>query len=377
MTARPMIVVALILLISSTLTGCATLLQTTPLPEGFALKKVAKSEPGTPFAANRRGSLASVTGNGIEITDADGSSRTISGDKATLLCFSPGGNRLAAATPTDNGTVVRLFDLEGKLLGETAIAERVTSMTWRTGEELLAASLTIKKFTFGAQLTSRLYQWDGQTAPLATTLSDVTVRPPVGKIPQEVLYRSLILAVSPYGDEIAYSSLRDPPLFTPYLKVATRHIETGAEHDVAKTSIGSGNIIYTPDGESLIVSDAQAMTRRISVPGGKETFAWPSPGSNAALSPSGNYTFLDGQLYHEGKTIVSFPPQTRGAFLPDGSGLAVSYEGKLYLVTGLRDKASAPPSADMDRLLKLRRLRSQGLITEQEYQAQKQKEAAK
>ncbi|HBA86920.1 MAG TPA: hypothetical protein DCZ75_02720 [Geobacter sp.] len=376
MTARRLIV-ALILLLSSALGGCSTAMQGTPLPDGFSLKKVADSVPGSPFAANRDGTLASVTKGGLEITDVDGSSRNIASESASLLCFSPGGSRLAAAMPIDNGTLLRLFDLEGKLLGETAIKERVTSMAWRSTEEVLAASLGINKFTFGSQLISRLYRWDGLTPPLATTLSDVTVRPPVGKMPQETIYGSLSIAVSPYGDEIAFSALRDPPLFTPYLRISTRHMETGTEHEVAKTSVGSGGIIYTPDGESLVVSDAHAMTRKLALPDGKETDAWPTPGSNSALSPSGEYAFLDGRLYHSGKVIATFPPQTRGTFIPDGSGLALSLDGKLYLVKGLQDRPAPPLPAGLDRLLKLRRLRSLGLISEQEYRAQKKKETAK
>jgi len=359
------------------LAGCTTLMQGAPLPEGFALKKVTKADRGTPFAVNRSGAFAAISKGGIEITDPDGSGRKIAREAASALCFSPAGDRLAAALPTENGTMLRLFDLEGNVIGETAIPERVTSIAWRSEQQVLAASLSIKKFTFGSELTSRLYQWDGLTPPAAVTLSDVTVRPPVGKLPPEQLFNSLSIAVSPYGDEIAYSQLKDPPLFTPYLRIAIRHLETGAEREVGKTSVGSGGILYTPDGESLLVGDAQSLTRKLSLPEGKELYAWPSPGSHSALSPSGSYTFLDGLLYQDGRTIATFPPQTRGAFLPDGSGLVLSYDGKVFLVSGLKDRAAALPTEDLDRLLKLRRLRSMGLITEKEYRAQKQKEPAR
>ena len=359
------------------LTGCTTLMQGAPLPDGFELKKVTKANPGTPFAVNRNGAFATITKGGIEITEADGSGRNIAREAASALCFSPAGDRLAVALPTEQGTLLRLFDLEGKVLGETTIPEQVTSIAWRSEQQVLAASLSIKKFTFGSELTSRLYQWDGLTPPLGTTLSDVTVRPPVGKLPPEQLFNSLAIAVSPYGDEIAYSQLKDPPLFTPYLRIAVRHLETGAEREVGKTSLGSGAVLYTPDGESLLVGDAQSLTRKLSLPDGKEIDAWPSPGSHSALSPSGSYIFLDGRLYQNGHTITTFPPQTRGAFLPDGSGLALSYDGKLFLVTGLKDRPAILPREDRDRLLKLRRLRSMGLITEKEYRAQKQKDPSR
>jgi hypothetical protein len=249
----------------------------------------------------------------------------------------------------------------------------VTTMVWRSEGELLIGALGIRKYSFGSELTSRLYRWDGTKAPAGTTLNDVTVRPKLAKTPDEALYQSLNIALSPYGDEIAYSCLRDPPLFTPYLSIGVRHLEAEAAHEVVATSVGSGAPMFTLDGESLLVGDNQSITRKVSIRDGKETYAWPSAGSYPALSPSGSYLFLDGRVYQDGGLLVAFPWQSRGAFLPDGSGLALSYAGNIYLVTGFNDKGAPPLPADLERLLKLRKLRSQGLISEKEYKAQKEK----
>lgn len=354
------------------LTGCSTLKQTTPLPEGFTVQGVAKADEGSPFAVSRDGSFASVARGAVLLTDASGERRKIAKQSASSLSFSPSGAKLAAALPTEtSSTILRMFDSKGSAIGETTIPDRVTSMAWRSEGQVLVTALTIKRFSFGSLLTSRMYSWDGATDPVATILGDVTVRPALGKVPEKSLLATLNLAVSPYGDEIAYSTLKDPPLFQPFLRIAIRHIETGAEREVTQTDLGSGGPVYAPDGESLVVGNAHRMTRRLSLPEAKEIGAWPSPGSYPAISPSGSYLFLDGNLYQDGKAITSFPAQSRAAFLPDGSGLAISYEGKLYLVSGLKDQPAPARPADLGQLLKLRRLRSLGLITELEYKRQR------
>ncbi|HEY5512987.1 MAG TPA: hypothetical protein VIK40_05010 [Geomonas sp.] len=371
-------IAALFSLLLCTLTGCAATLQSSPLPEGFTVRNFARIDAGAPFAVNRTGAVAAVAEGTLKVIDPSGGpGLSIAPAPATALCFSPGGERLAAAFATTDQSLLRLFDLQGKVLAELAIPGRVTSIAWRSENELLATVLVLKKYSFGTELTARLYRWNGAAPPVVTTLSDVTVRPHVARLPEETLFGSLSLAVSPYGDEIAYSTLKDPPLFTPYLRIAVRHLESGAERDVAKIATGSGGPLYAPDGESLLVGDSQALSRRMSLPDGKELDAWPVPGDHLALSPSGSYILLDGRLYQGDRELVSFPQHATGAFLPDGSGLAISHEGTLFLVTGLTDPQRPKLPVNLERLLELRRLRMLGLISDKEFKAQKAKVSAR
>ena len=363
--------IALLPFIVSALTGCANLKPTAQLPEGFAVRELAKADAGAPFAVNHSGRFAAISKGMLQIIDAQGIALDITEGTATALCFSPSGEKLAAALPTASQTLLRLFDRRGKVLAEATTPERVTSMAWRSESQLLATTLGIRKLASGWELTARLYSWDGSSPPVATTLSTVTLESPPAALPEQTLLRTLSLAVSPYGDEIAYSSLQDQQIFAPYQKITVRQLESGAEREVGKTSVGSGGPLYTPDGDSLLVGDEHALTRRLSIPDGREMDAWPSPGSYPALSSSGAYTFLDGCLYRDGRTVLSFPAQSRGVFLPDGSGLAISCDGKLYLISGLKDQTKPRSPAELERLLKLRRLRSLGLISEKEYSAQK------
>jgi hypothetical protein len=356
------------------LTGCAAMMQTSKLPDGFTMSDIAKVDRNKPFDVSRGGKVAAVYDGTIEIIERDGAVRKIVQGNPTELRFSPSGDKLAAALTVEKEkkNVLRIFDLSGKTLGEAAIPEPVTSIAWRSESQLLAAGLTIRKFSFGSSMTSHLYAWDGSAPPVVTTLSSGTIRPQVAKIPDETLQRTLALAVSPYQDEIAYTTLKDPPLFTPYLRIAAKHLDSGAEHEILQTSIDSGALLYTPDGESVIVGDSGALTRKLSVADGKETDAWPAAGNNAAISPSGNYLFLDGRLFQNGREIAWFPTKSKAVFLPDGSGLVISFEEKLFQLSGLEEQAK-PLTADRDRILKLRRLRAEGLITEKDYRAQKEK----
>lgn len=353
------------------LAGCSTGMQAR-VPDGLLLKPVAACDPGSPYAVNRAGVVACVTAGAIEMRSQQGAPAAIKEAPATAISFSPRGEMLAAAIPAGKITFLRLFDSEGKTVSETKIAGRVVSLLWRSDSQLLASAIDFRKYSFGTELKSFLYQWSGKTPPEKEKLTDVTLRPQVAAMPEELLFDQLRLALSPYGDEIAYTSLKDPPLFSPYLRVIIRHLDTGAEAEVAQTSIGAGTVAYGPDGEWLMVGHDTAETRKVSLPDGKVLEKLPPSAGRPAISPSGAYLFLGGELYQGDKVIASFPPEAKGSFLPDGSGLALSHKGKLYLLSGLKDAGAERP-ADLERILKLRRLRSQGLISEDEYQQQKGK----
>ena len=374
----PRLLALLLLLVLGTLTGCAaTTLQSSALPDGFAVRSLTKMDAETPFAVNRSGSVAAVAEGSLLIIDPTGGpGRSIAPAPPSTLSFSPAGDRLAAAFATPSQSVLHLFDLQGKLLAEAVIPARITAMAWRSEKELLVTTLEVKKFRFGTELISSLHRWNLVTAPAATVLSDITIRPKVADAMSEAtLYRTINFALSPYGDEIAYCVLKDPPMFPPYLRFAVRHLETGAEREIAEIGIGSGAPAYAPDGESILVGDSGSLTRRFSLTDRKESDGWPTPGDSLALSPSGSYLLLDGRLYQKGQEITSFS-QSTGSFLPDGSGMAISHQGTLFLVSGLNDALPAALPADLSRLLELRRLHMLGLITDKEYKARKAKATA-
>jgi hypothetical protein len=95
-------------------------------------------------------------------------------------------------------------------------------------------------------------------------------------------------------------------------------------------------------------------------------------GRSLTRSPGGTALLADGRLFLRGEERASFPPTVAGCFGNHGTILVLRHEGRLYRVAGLpaeTDAASSP--ADRDRLLALRRWRSEGLISAGEYRAQK------
>ena len=105
--------------------------------------------------------------------------------------------------------------------------------------------------------------------------------------------------------------------------------------------------------------------------------------ARVAVMLSGNGTTMSSLLFHSRLPDCPYEIVLVASNKPDASGLALaategvatfalSHKGKVYLLSGLRDGAAARPAA-LERILKLRRLRSQGLISDAEYQQQKGK----
>lgn len=361
----------LLALAFGSLTGCAATMPA-QVPERFQVQELTSCDAGSPFDASAKGTVACVERGSVRLTNLHGNVKTVAGTGVRLLCFSPSGERLAVALTPAESTVLRILDTAGNTLAETLVEGRVTSITWRSDKELLAGALVVKKFSFGTQMASRLYRWDGDAKPETTALGDVTLRPKVARLPEAMLYDQMIVALSPYRDEIAYTTVKDPPLFNPYLKVNIWNLSTGSSKNIAEAPLGAGKVVYAPDGESLILAGAPG--RRVSLPAGKDLETWNGPGTAPALSPSGNYLLLGGHLYQNSKEIATFPPDAAGIFLPDGTGALIMYKEQLYLVSGLKDEPPPPLAGSMERTLKLRALRSQGLITDAEYREQLKKE---
>ncbi|GFO60254.1 hypothetical protein GMST_25790 [Geomonas silvestris] len=358
----------LFLLAFSALAGCAPTLRTSQLPPGFSVQPLAKIDAGSAWAVNGNGTVAAVHENQLNlVVAAPQPGIPVAPAPALVLAFSPKGDRLAAAFAEGAESSLCGYDTGGRLLAATKVPGRVTAIVWRSDAEILATSLSLKRLSIGCELSSFLVRWDLKGAAAQTMIFDVTVRPELAKLPETELYRTLNFALSPYGDEIAYTALKDPPLSPPYERVALRHLESGAEKVVTELPLFSGGPAYLPDGNHLLVGTAGTITRKLKLPSGNEVNAWTSPGDQIAVSPSGGYLLLDNRLYQGNQELFSLPRRAQGSFLPDGSGLVVADGGNLFLVSGLNDQPRPALPGDLDRILELRRLFMQGVISDAEY----------
>lgn len=362
---------ALCLLLFLWLAGCARLPVTGNLPDGATLETLARIDPGAPFAADPEGGRVALVRDGLRILDPASGEQLLSAESPAALAWADDGKRLAAAFAHGGGTLLKIF-AGGRVEREAEISGRVDRLDWHPETGLFAAATTLEVYSFGANYKAVLYRWQGEGAPLATPLHDVTLKPLTLHNWGEHLYRTVRLEISPFGDEILYTRLHDPPAFSPYLKIVQQHLETGAEREVAHVALTSGGAVHAAD-ETVLYGDGMRRSRRVDPWTASELQSWPTAGRTLAISRGGRYLLLDGRLYRDGAEIAAFPAGSEGRF-SSGGRLFLRVDRRLYRLSGLEeDPTPALAPAVRDRLRKLRKWRSDGLISHDEYLRQKQR----
>lgn len=343
-----------------------------PLPPDLSMVTVAeKLLPQSPISVSPDGSLlALVRRDGLFLRSLEnGGEKKLSAEHPVALSFNPDGNEVAAAfLVADGSRLLRFATSNGEVLGEISFSGRCEALLSRQGE-WLAFVTTIQSFGFGGNLRSRLLRWDGVQTPVEELLNDVTLdRSTLAD--KDVLLATLRPQLAPYGDEILFLRLHDPPAFDPYIAVVLRHLETRSERLVAKLPKLSGAAIYLAAGELIAYGDG-VMVRIVEPWSDKEQQRLSSPGHQLAVSSSGEILWVDNTLLRRnGQIVTSFAPSAQPvAFLTDGR-LLLRDEKRLLLLSGLPAGSAEPPAPASDRLLLLRKWRAEGLIDVREYTEQ-------
>jgi hypothetical protein len=363
------VVAAVVGLVLFALPGCARLPVRGELPAGMAVIPLATVAPASPFACAPTGGAVAFVDNGLRLAaDGEGEGRVVAADEPYLLAWSPDGARLATASGSDEATVLRLFSASGVLLGESRLTGRVADLGWSSPTELLALALRLETFSFGGNVRELLYRWNGTDEAKATTIADSSLMRATLLRWGGLLPGMLHLSVSPWGEAIVYTRFHDPPAFSPYLKVILRHLESGAEREMAQVSLNSGGAQFMADGTEVVYGDGSAASV-VTDPWGEERKAsFPVAGRAIATSPGGVSLLIDGRLYRDGREVAVFPTVSGGCFAHGGQELIVRSGSRLFRVTGLpRDEATPVPPEERRRLEALRRWRIEGLITVEEY----------
>ncbi len=177
------------------------------------------------------------------------------------------------------------------------------------------------------------------------------------------------MAVSPLGDEIVYARLHDPPALAPYLVIVLRHLESGREKELAQAPLPGGGLQFTPDGDFLLWGDGVGQTLKTE-PWAEETERLAAaPGRQLAISGSGRYLWIDGQLLRDTLPLVDFPKVAGAEFVPGTDWLMVRSAKRTFFYSGL--EGASPSSATVPaspKLLRLRKWRSLGIIDQDEFQ---------
>jgi len=362
---------AALLVLLAWLAGCARLPVAEPLPPGLSVTKSLALPAASAFAWSPDGARVAVARNGLLIwTPASGNLEPLWPQPPTALAWSPDGSRLAAAL--DSGDVTRLVVLaDGGVEHETAIPGTVRSLFWPDGAEILCLATALKTYSFGGNFVLTLHRWQPGGESAAVALHDVSLKPLTLRNWGGILHRTPHPELSPFSDELLYARLHDPPAFSPYLKIVLRHLESGAEREVAVVPVTAGRALWSADGESVVCGDGVSV-RSLDPWTGREGESLPLPGYALAASPGGRYLFADGRLYCDGALLATFPAGAAASFSPRGGKLLLHYDKHLFLLSGLEEEApSALPDATRGKLLLLRKWRSMGLLSPQEYLEQK------
>ncbi|MBE0503703.1 MAG: hypothetical protein IBX46_06175 [Desulfuromonadales bacterium] len=340
-----------------------------PLPPGLTIQTVAeKLLPQSPVVVSPDGSvLALVRRDGLLLRSlVSGVEKKLSTEKPVALAFNPDGSELAAAfLAADGSRLQRIATSNGKVLAEISFSGRCEALLSRQGE-WLAFVTTVETFRFGGNLRSRLLRWDGKQAPIEELLNDVTLdRSTLAE--KETLWATLRPQLSPYGDEILFLRLHDPPAFDPYIAVVLRHLETRSERTVAKLPKLRGAAIYLDGGEAVAYGDGM-MVRIVDPWSEKEKQRLSRSGQQLAASPAGEILWADNDLLQrDGQIVMSFAATAEPvAFLADGRVLLRDNK-RLYQLSGLSVAQPETPAPASDRLLLLRKWRAEGLIDVREY----------
>jgi hypothetical protein len=331
-------------------------------------------DPGAPFAWSPDGERVALGRGGLRLwSPADGRPRRLTDGTPTALAWSPAGDRLAAAYGRGDHSLLRLHALSGAVLAETTVPGEVRDLFWPGEGGLLFAATTLRRHSFGGGFLLTLYRWSGTGAPQGTPLHDVTLKPLTLRQWGGLLGRIPALALSPLGDEIAYGRLHDPPAFSPYLRLVVRHLESGAEREVTSRPLPGAGALFAADGEGLLYDDGP-VTRAIEPWSGRRQGEWRGSGAPLALSPGGRWLLAGDRLYRDGIESSTFAGLDAAAFAPAGGRLLLRRDGRLFVLAGLEEIPPPPPEpAARGPLLWLRRWRATGLITPEEYLAQKQR----
>ena len=354
--------------------GCARPLQTGPLPEGITVAPLAGLSGKGPIAWHPSGTKLATGIDGLTLLDlTNGRVTTLDPTKPANLVWSPEGTRLAIVWQQENSTRLELRDRTGARLAEVVLPGLPDRLFWSTESGLLVITSQLKLYSFGGDLTLQLHRWDGQTEPATVTLHNATIKPLTAKSWQQGLLYGSQAVLSPTGDQLLYLRLHDPPAFNGRYRLTLRHIESGAEKQIASLPLTTRATQFIDD-ERILVDDGSTATAELFLWSETRADAWPYAGGPLEISPGGRYWLIGDRLLRDGNEILRIQDLEQALFSPNGSLLLLQSGGNWHILKGLIDaKQPTIDATDLKKLRQLRDWRSRGLISPEEFRHQQQR----
>ncbi len=362
----------LLLLLFSLLTNCAQQPAATVLSAGLESTPLATVDSAV-FAISPAGAQTAWTMAGLRVADGDTGEQLWRDARTPLaLAWSDDGRQLAAAFAEGAGQVrLVLYSPQRRAQQEQVIDGAVRGLGFASDGQVVAVVDVVRAYRFGEHREVRLVRWDGKSAPAVVALGAATVEPASLARFGSILARSQWVDFSPWGDEIHFARLHDPPAADPYCELVARHLESGNERVLARVNISSVGGRFFGNGDQLVYDDGEGALRELDLWSGQSrplAFKSDAPGIIAARS---RFVWTGGALFEDGRELLRLAQVEAAAFAADGSFYFIRND-RLQRLSGL---VFADAVAVSDPLLRLRNWRAAGLISPQEFEKQKRRVA--
>jgi WD40 repeat protein len=356
----------LFLLSLALLSGCAKKMPIIDLPEQYSVQRLGSVTKASPVAWHPDNNYYAVAASGLVIGQVNGSLFSVDRHAPKAISWSPTGAFLAASFGNSQKSTIRIFSFDGTALADVAVEGSVLDLGWTSDDELLIAAVTVKTFSFGGNYSVSLYRWRQNEELSQEVIADTSPLKSHLEAMGESIYNSVHLQISPFRDEIIYTRLLIPPNVDMHYQLVVRHLDSGREKVITKIPYGSQGGRYLLQGDNVFFSDGHYQSIKRSI-WGTEAYETYKPGRFVEISPGGRYKLIDQNLLQDRDVLFSFAKVDKAAFSPDGSKLLFTSGRDLYLLSDLEDSPVQRVTVSQ-RLLELRRWRSEGLITPQEYE---------
>ncbi len=242
----------------------------------------------------------------------------------------------------------------------------VGDLAWVSDAELLMAAVDLQEYSFGGNYRVILYRWQQNEELQSDVLADTSPLTAHLELLGDAVFDSVHMRISPYRDEIMFTRLVMPPNAEMHYKLVVRHLTTGAENIIAKLPLKTAGGRYLQSGKRIFFSDGlyQSINRSIWGTDAYETYP---PGRHVEISPGGRYKIIDRSFLRDRDLMFTFNDIDAAAFSPTGRSLIFTSGRGVFEIAPLEDAPFEPPEISI-KILELRRWRSEGLITPQEYE---------
>lgn len=373
---RSALILVMALLAQLLFTACSTLPINGKLPDGLAAEKIVTVDSWSPFALAPDVNVLAMASKGLKLFHLPSKENVPLDDRAPVkLSWSPQGYFLAAIYAKDGTSSIAIYDQHGTVIAETPFTAALTSLGWRSENEVVAGGVKVTSYKFGSNYQSLYVSWQpGRSMPAENSLRDTTLQPVTVAQWKPLLERGPMLDTTLQSGALLYLHPIDPPLFTPYYKLILKDLASGKELEIASAGLTSSGGRFSADGEVILYPDGngsillynpwtEELLRKVS-----------SSGKNPAFSPDGANWIADGALFRKDGTVTPLAEGAEARFSNDGSRVVLREGGEIYLLTGLKPAGGTLfVPAVAEKVAKLRSLRIQGLVTPQEYKDSLQK----